>query len=111
MILNEIFKLAKIEAEWMSHYGHEESRRNEAFLDIYFYDRMQPIGYSKVYTPLHLRCPMGYVYGLDINHIDGILYGPRDHKNNIYTCLEFAIYNEIEGYEKLIQLIKTKKYE
>lgn len=111
MILYEIFKLAKIEAEWMSHYGHEESRRNELFDDVYFYERMSPIGYSKVYTPLHLRCPMGYVYGLDINHIHDIIYGPRNHEKNIYTCLEFVIHNKIDGYKQLIQLIKTKRYE
>ena len=111
MVLQKILKLATIEAEWMSHYGHEDSRKNEQFDDFLFYDRMLPIGYSKVYTPLHLRCPMGYVNSLDINDIKDTIYGPRNHENNVYTCLEFVIYNKIEGYEKLITLIKTKKYD
>lgn len=110
-MIEKIFKLAKIEAEWMSHYGHEDSRRDEQFEDFLFYDRMQSIGYAKVYTPLHLRCPMGYVKGLDIDNIDDIIYGPRNHENDVYTCLEFIIYNKIDGYERLINLIKTKKYE
>lgn len=110
-MIEKIFKLAKVEAEWISHYGHEDSRRDEQFEDFLFYDRMQTIGYAKVYTPLYLRCPMGFINSLDINSITEIIYGPRNHKNNVYTCLEFVIYNKIEGYEKLINLIKTKKYE
>jgi len=110
-MIDKIFKLAKLEAEWMSHYAHEDSRRDETFQDIKFYDRMLPIGYSKVYTPLHLRCPMGYVNSLDIKHIADTIYGPRNHENDVYTCLEFVIYNKIEGYKKLINLIKTKRYE
>ncbi len=110
-MINKIFKLAKIEAEWVSHYGHEDSRKNEKFKDFLFYDRIQTIGYAKVYTPLYLRCPMGYVNSLDINSIKEIIYGPRNHEKHVYTCLEFVIYNKIDGYDKLINLIKTKKYE
>lgn len=40
-MIEKIFKLAKIEAEWISHYGHEDSRKDEQFEDFLFYDRMQ----------------------------------------------------------------------
>ena len=107
-MIDKIFKIAKIESEWLSHYGHEDSRMNEKFEDIKFYDRMLPIGYSKVYTPLYLRCPMGYISSLDINNIKEITHGPRNHQNNIYTCLEFVIHNKIEGYMDLIKIIKKQ---
>ena len=32
--MNKIFKLAKIEAEWMRYYGHVDSRLEEKFEDI-----------------------------------------------------------------------------
>lgn len=102
----KILRLATLEAEWMRHYGHEDSREKEDFYDLGFYDRMLPIGYSKVWTPLHLRCPMGYVSSLDISNITDTQYGPRDHAKGVYTCLEFVIYNKVEGYIELIKLIK-----
>jgi hypothetical protein len=107
-MIEKIFKLAKIESEWLSHYGHEDSRKEEEFEDIKFYDRMLPIGYSKVWTPLEQRCPMGYVDTLNINEVKGIVWGPRNHDNNIYTCLEFVIHNKIEGFEQLIKMIKKE---
>jgi hypothetical protein len=105
-MIEKIFKLAKIEAEWLRHYGHIDSRTSEDFSDIKFYDRMLPIGYSKVWTPLSQRCPMGYVNSLDINDVKDTIWGPRNHENNVFTCLEFVIYNKIDGYSELINLIK-----
>ena len=101
----KIFKLAKIEAEWMRYYGFVDSRIEEKFDDIDFYDRMIPIGYSKVYTPLVQKCPMGFVDCLDPENCE-VVYGPRNHEKRIYTALEFVIYNKIEGYIDLINLIK-----
>ncbi len=40
----------------MRYYGFVDSRIEEQFEDIDFYDRMIPIGYSKVYTPLVQKC-------------------------------------------------------
>ena len=101
----KIFKLAKIEAEWMRYYGFVDSRMEEKFDDINFYDRMIPIGYSKVYTPLVQKCPMGFVDSLDPENVK-VIYGPRNHKKSVYTPLEFVIYNKIDGYDYLINLIK-----
>ena len=101
----KIFKLAKIEAEWMRYYGFADSRMQEKFDDLDFYDRMIPIGYSKVYTPLVHKCPMGFVDSLDPEAAN-IVYGPRDHEKGVYTPLEFVIYNKIDGYKDLIDLIK-----
>lgn len=106
-MINKILKLARIEAEWLRHYGHIDSRKEEEFHDIKFYDRMLPIGYSKVYTPLYQRCPMGYTNSLNINEINDTIYGPRNHDKGIYTCLEFVLHNKIEGYLDLIKMIKN----
>ena len=104
--MNEkIFKLAKLEAEWMRYYGFVDSRLEEKFDDIDFYDRMIPIGYSKVYTPLVQKCPMGFVNGLDPETAE-VVYVPRNHENNVYTPLEFVIHNKIDGYLDLIKMIK-----
>lgn len=103
--MNKIFKLAKIEAEWMRYYGFVDSRKEEKFEDINFYDRMIPIGYSKVYTPLKERCPMGFVNSLDPDKVE-VVYGPRNHSRGIYTPLEFVIYNKVDGYTDLINIIK-----
>ena len=103
-MIKEILKLAKLESEWIKYYGFKDSRKNEKFEDINFYDRIVPIGYSKVYTTLEIRCPMGYVNSLD--KITDSCYGPRNHKKNIYTNLEYVIHNKIEGYLDLIKLIK-----
>ncbi len=105
-ILEQIFKTAKKEAEWMQYYGYAPSRQEEKFEDAKFYDRMIPIGYSKVYTPLDIKCCMGYVNGLDIETITEIITGPRNHSKGIYSCLEFVIHNKIEGYMDLIKFIK-----
>ncbi len=101
----KIFKLAKIEAEWMRYYGHIDSRISETFEDINFYERMLPIGYSKVYTPLVNKCPMGYVNSLDLEKAE-VVYGPRNHEKGVYTPLEYVIYNKVDGYLDLIKLIK-----
>jgi hypothetical protein len=107
-MIEKIFKLAKIESEWLSHYGHKDSRNQENFSDIKFYDRMLPIGYSKVWTPLHQRCPMGYVGNLNIDEVSEVIWGPRNHEKSVYTCLEFVIYNKIDGYQDLIKIIKKE---
>ena len=106
--IKEIYKIAKIEAEWMAYYGHVESREDETFDDVLFYDRMKPIGYSKVYTPLHIKCAMGFVNTLNVNSNVVISNGPRDHSKNVYTCLEFVIHNKI-GHNQLIDIIKKRK--
>lgn len=105
-MIKEIFKTAQQEAEWMRYYGHIDSRNSETFDDILFYDRMVPIGYSKVYTQLHIKCAMGFVNTLNIDSNVEICYGPRNHSKDVYTCLEFVIYNKIDGYLDLIKLIK-----
>lgn len=105
--IKEIFKLAKGEAEWLKYYGHKESRNDESFLDFLFYDRMYSIGYCKVPTPLYIRCPLGYVNSLDVKYSTKIQTGPRNHSKHIYTCLEFVIYNKIDGYLELIKFIKS----
>ena len=89
----------------MRYYGFVDSRLEEKFEDIDFYDRMIPIGYSKVYTPLAQRCQMGFVNSLDPLKVE-IVYGPRNHKKQVYTPFEFVIYNKIDGYMDLINMIK-----
>lgn len=104
MEIEKIKKLASTEADWLRYYGYVESRKEEKFEDVGFYDRMQPIGYSKVWTPLSIRCPMAFVTGLDLDAT--VTSGPRCHEKGVYTPLEFVIYNKIEGYLELIERIK-----
>lgn len=103
--IEKIKKLASTEADWLRYYGYVESRREEKFEDIGFYDRMSPIGYSKVYTPLAVRCPMGFVDSLDTEAAN-LISGPRNHEKGIYTVLEFVIHNKIDGYLSLIERVK-----
>lgn len=103
--IEKIKKMAKTESEWMRYYGHESSRAEEKFEDIGFYDRMLPIGYSKVYTPLAHKCPMGFVDSLDPESAR-LVSGPRDHSKGIYTPLEFMIHNRMEECESLISTIR-----
>lgn len=104
-MIDKIFKTAKLEAEWIKYYGHAVTRLAEPFDDINFYDRILPIGYSKVYTPLHIKCNMGCVNTLESN--PEVVNGIRNHSKSVYTCLEYVIHNKIEGYLNLIQIIKS----
>ena len=103
--IEKIVKLARTEADWLRYYGYVDSRTEEKFEDVGFYDRMVPIGYSKVYTPLAIRCPMGFVDSLDPETAK-LTSGPRNHEKGIYTVLEFVIYNKIDGYLEMIANIK-----
>jgi hypothetical protein len=103
--IEKILRLAKTEAEWMRYYGHESSRKEERFEDIGFYDRMLPIGYSKVYTPLSHKCPMGFVDSLDPDSAR-VVSGPRDHSRGIYTPLELVVHNRMREMNEMIAMIK-----
>ena len=103
--IEKIVKLARTEADWLRYYGYVDSRMEEKFEDVGFYDRMAPIGYSKVYTPLAIRCPMAFVTGLDPETAQ-VTGGPRCHERGIYTPLEFVIHNKIDGYLEMIAGIK-----
>ena len=39
-MITKIFKLAKLESEWLKYYGHISSREEETFDDELFYNRM-----------------------------------------------------------------------
>lgn len=105
MEIEKIKKLASTEADWLRYYGYVESRKEEKFEDIGFYDRMLPIGYSKVYTPLAHKCVMGFVDSLDPEKAM-LVSGPRDHSKGVYTPLELVIFNRLEGFDLLIAMIK-----
>jgi hypothetical protein len=101
-----VFKLAKTEAEWLKYYGHQDTRLSENFEDIDFYDRIQSIGYCKRKVPIYDRCPVGYVNCLDVNNFEIVTNIGRNHSKSTYTTLEFVIYNKIDGYLDLVQIIK-----
>lgn len=108
-ILKEIIKLADEEAGSLKYYGWRESRDNETFEDLGFYDRMVPIGYAKVVLPLDRRCPRSFLSSLDINDVK-FVSGPRNHSKGVYTPLEFIIYNKIGPYQDFIKNIKDVWY-
>lgn len=103
--IENIVKLAKEEAELLKYYGYRESRKEEQFNDILFYNRMKSIGYCKTETLLDRRCPRSFINSLSINDFD-LISGPRNHTDSVYTPLEFVIYNKIDGYKELISEIK-----
>ena len=106
-MIEKIKKLARTESDWLRYYGFVDSRMEVKFEDIGFYDRMAPIGYSKVYMPLAQRCPMAFVAGLDPDTAE-VTSGPRCHERGIYTPLEFVIYNKIDGSLEMIDNIKGR---
>jgi hypothetical protein len=111
MKLEELWKLAKTEAEWLRYYGHSETRLSEKFNDEKFYDRIVGIGYTKVVIPLPVRCSMGNITSnkpLMESSIDDlyIIGSPRNHSKNVYTPLEYLIGKNI-GVEQLVKIIKN----
>lgn len=111
MKLEELWKLARNEADWLRYYGHSETRLSEKFNDEKFYDRIIGIGYTKVVIPLPSRCSMGNITSdkpvmeSSINDLY-IISSPRDHSKNVYTTLEYLIGKKI-GTEQLIKIIKN----
>ena len=108
--LEKIWKSARIEADWLRYYGHVDTRMNEKFEDVNFYDRIVSIGYAKRNISLDQRCSM-----LNITSDKPVLeseiselkeeYSLRNHDKNIYTALEYLIGKNI-GTEQLIKIIK-----
>jgi hypothetical protein len=110
MVLEKIWKSAKTEAEWLKYYGHVDTRMNEKFQDVNFYDRIISIGYAKKNISLPQRCSMLNVTSdkpvLDSDIIElKEEYSLRNHDNNIYTALEYLIAKGI-GTDQLIKIIK-----
>ena len=111
--LEKIWKSAKIEADWLRYYGHYESRMNEKFEDVNFYDRILSIGYAKRNISLDQRCSM-----LNITSDKPVLeseiselkeeYSLRNHDKNTYTALEYLIAKKI-GTEQLVKIIRGEK--
>lgn len=111
MDYNELFKLAKTEAEWLKYYCHADSKNIENFNYINFYDNLKSIGYTKVVMPLYYRCAMSYIKAKDGNtldsHVEDLIFvsGPRCHSLEVYTPLEFIIINKKDNYLDLLNLI------
>lgn len=111
--LEKIWKSAKTEADWLRYYGHVDTRMNEKFEDVNFYDRIVSIGYAKRNISLDQRCSM-----LNITSDKPVLeseiselkeeYSLRNHDKNIYTALEYLIAKKI-GTEQLIKIIRGEK--
>jgi hypothetical protein len=108
--LEKLWKCGKTEAEWLRYYGHEESRLEDEFSDVNFYDRISSIGYTKRVIALHQRCSMLNVTSdkpvleCNINELV-ISNSSRNHDNNIYTALEYLIHKKI-GINQLIEIVK-----
>jgi hypothetical protein len=111
MDYNELFKLAKIEAEWLNYYCHVDSKKIENFNYINFYENLVSIGYTKVVMPLYSRCAMSFIKSENGNtldsHVEDLVFvsGPRCHSLEVYTPLEFIVLNKKENYLDLLNLI------
>lgn len=112
MTTEEVYKLAETEADWLFYYGHAESRKMDSY-DYKFYDRVQSIGYTKKVTPLYMRCPAACIRSLLLPTLEShpdlleVVSVPRDHDNDIYTPLEYVLYNKVGGYQSLIEKLKS----
>ena len=111
MKIEELWKSATTEADWLRYYGYRESRLNETFVDVDFYDRITSIGYTKRVIPLSQRCIMLYISSekpvleSEVEELFPVS-GPRNHIENVYSALEYMIARRIRK-EELIQMIKN----
>jgi len=110
MKLEEIWKSASTEADWLRYYGHRDTRMSEKFEDEKFYDRIVSIGYAKVVTELASRCAMTHITSdkpVMKSEVGDLRFtsGPRNHENNVYTPLEYLIGKKI-GTTQLVNIIK-----
>jgi len=113
MKLEEIWKSAETEADWLRYYGHRDTRMSEKFEDEKFYDRIVSIGYAKVVTELATRCAMNHITSdkpVMESEVSDLRFvsGPRNHENNVYTPLEYLI-GKKNGTTQLINIIKKLK--
>lgn len=109
------------ETSWLKYYGSNQepeegspntTRRNDPYNDVYFYDRIISIGYTKTVMPLHRRCPAGFVTSKKPvleSTVEELEYvsGPRNHENNVYTPLEYAFATNYDGIDKFIEILRS----
>jgi hypothetical protein len=103
MTEKELDRSAEQECSWLHYYGHDEARRIDEYNDVDFYNRLKSIGYCKRVIKLDRRCP-AYCISSDKPVLEStieelqMVSGPRDHSNNVYTPLEYVMYNKIGRY-------------
>lgn len=106
MTKEDLIKYAEQEVSWLHYYGHRETRKIDAYDDAEFYERLVSIGYAKRNTPLDLRCAAAYITSQkpvlesSLEELESVS-GPRNHKNNTYTPLEYVFAKNFEGSEEL----------
>lgn len=111
MTLDELYKYADHETQWLRYYGWSESRLSEPFNDHTFYDRLKSIGYTKRVIPLPMRCVAGYVTAdvpvlqADVEDLK-LCSAPRDHANNVYTALEYVFAKNLSRSDEFRNILK-----
>ncbi len=115
MTIEELHKHVDQEVSWLKYYGSAKERQSEEYSDANFYDRIVNAGYaerSKRTIPLPMRCVSGYITSKKsvlestIEELECIS-DYRNHDKNIYTPLEYMLVKKLEGYEKLIELLRS----
>jgi hypothetical protein len=120
MTIEELNKYTDHETSWLKYYAsYQESgdpnrttRFSDPYNDAKFYDRLIGIGYTKKVIPLSMRCAAGYVTSKKpvlestIEELE-IISGPRNHENNVYTPLEYMFALNLEGSEKLREILRS----
>ena len=110
MKIEELWKSATTEADWLRYYGYRESRLNETFVDGDFYDRITSIGYTKRVIPLSQRCIMLYISSdkpvleSEVEELFPVS-GLRNHIENVYSALEYMIARKLRS-DELVDMIK-----
>lgn len=93
----DLKKLVEHEAQWLKYYTSEESKKGLHFDDIYFYDRLKSIGYTKRVVNLDRRCMAACmtspknVLTDDIETLIAVAE-PRKHVDNFYSPLEVWVF-------------------
>lgn len=111
MDLNEFQRYIDHETQWLKYYGYRPDRKSDMYDDHLFYDRIQSIGYAKVVTPLSNRCVAAFITSdkpVLTSSIEElyVIHRLRNHKENIYSPLEYLMANKILNYIECINILK-----
>lgn len=117
MTIEHLNQFANQEASWLQYFGSDTERRLDNYNDVNFYDRIINTECVQRTTrhiplPLPMRCAACFITSKkpvleskveDLESTSNY----RNHDNNIYTPLEYVLANKIDGYEKLIETLRS----
>ena len=89
----ELWKQVSRELDWLAYYGYREDRE-KVDMDKPLYDQVRSIGYTKVVTPLDVRCNgwlcFEYTDGMTIEDLVPLMER-RNSEENKFTPVEIWV--------------------